>query len=82
MLFADILPPAAIDEMIDQRLAEIRENLERIEARAKLDVTNSGEAFVDGFAAAVQRAMADYIEEHRHRLVASSLMPAERAVAE
>jgi PadR family transcriptional regulator AphA len=82
MLFADILPPAAIDEMIDQRVAEIRESLDRIEARDRFAMTSPGEAFVNGFAAAVQRAMADYIEENRHQLVASALLTPQRAVAE
>lgn len=82
MLFADILPPAEIDEMIDQRLAEIRDTLERIAARERQGATGPGEDFVNGFAAAVQRAMAEYIEDNRHQLVASALMTPQRAVAE
>jgi len=81
MLFADILPPSVINSMIDARMEEIQGSLTRIEARAAGGFDSAGEAFVNGFAATVQRAMADYIEEHRHQLVAAALAPS-RAVAE
>jgi PadR family transcriptional regulator AphA len=81
MLFADILPPAVVEQMIDSRLQEIEANLARIDARAASGLENTGEAFLNGFAATVQRAMADYIEENRYQLVGSSLIP-QRAVAE
>ena len=42
---------------------------------------STGDAFLNGFAAAVQHAMADYIEDNRYQLVGSSLVP-QRAVAE
>ena len=41
----------------------------------------ASEAFINGYALAIYRAMADYIEENRYHLVGASLMP-ERAVAE
>lgn len=81
MLFADILPPSVTEYMIDARLEEIQSTLARIEARNEDGFENAGTAFVNGFAAAVQRAMADYIEEHRYELVAAALVP-QRAVAE
>lgn len=81
MLFADILPPSVINSMIDARMEEIQASLTRIEARADGGFESAGEAFVNGFAATVQRAMADYIEENRHQLVAAALTPP-RAVAE
>jgi PadR family transcriptional regulator AphA len=82
MLFADILPPAEVDVMIDARLAEIRKTLARIEARPGTGDDNPGQAFVSGFAAAIQRAIADYIEENRYQLVGSALIAPRRAVAE
>jgi len=81
MLFADILPPSVINSMIDARMEEIHASLSRIEARANGGFDSAGEAFVNGFAASVQRAMADYIEDNRHQLVAAALAPS-RAVAE
>lgn len=81
MLFADILPPSVINSMIDARMDEIRTSLARIEARAVGGLDSVGETFVNGFAAAVQQAMADYIEENRHQLIAAALTP-QRAVAE
>ena len=81
MLFADILPPSVINSMIDARMGEIQASLTRIEARTNGGFESAGEAFVNGFAATVQRAMADYIEDNRHQLVAAALVPS-RAVAE
>ena len=81
MLFADILPPSVINSMVDARMGEIQASLTRIEARANGGFESAGEAFVNGFAATVQRAMADYIEDNRHQLVAAALVPS-RAVAE
>ncbi|MBS28501.1 MAG: PadR family transcriptional regulator [Alphaproteobacteria bacterium] len=74
MLFADILPPSAVEYMIDARLEEIQNNLSRIEARSLDDFESAGDAFVNGFAAAVQKAMANYIEEHRYELVGAALV--------
>lgn len=81
MMFADILPPSVVEQMIDTRLLEIETNLARIQARTQSGEESTGEAFLNGFAAAVQHAMAEYIEENRYQLVASSLIP-NRAVAE
>lgn len=81
MLFADILPPSIINSMIDARMDEVQASLERLEFRASAGFESVGEEFVNGFAATVQRAMATYIEDNRHRLVATALAPS-RAVAE
>jgi len=81
MLFAEILAPAVVEQMIDSRLQEIEANLARSDARAASGFENTGEAFLNGFAATVQRAMADYIKKNRYQLVGSSLLP-KRAVAE
>jgi hypothetical protein len=67
--------------MLDARLREIDTTIARMDARAQNGFENVGEEFLNGFAATVQRAMADYIEENRYQLVASSLVP-QRAVAE
>ncbi|MBT4907503.1 MAG: PadR family transcriptional regulator [Rhodospirillaceae bacterium] len=81
MLFADILPPSIINSMIDARMEEIQTSLTRLGASASGGFESVGEEFVNGFAATVQRAMAAYIEDNRHQLVAAALAPS-RAVAE
>jgi PadR family transcriptional regulator AphA len=81
MLFADILPPSVVKQMLNERLSEISEVLNRTEARAQAGFESTGEAFLNGFAAAVQRAMADYIEDNRYQLEGASLIQP-RAVAE
>lgn len=81
MLFADILPPSTINAMIDARMEDIHASLARLDARASDGFESVGEEFVNGFAATVQRAMATYIDENRHQLVAAALAPS-RAVAE
>jgi len=81
MLFADILPPSVVEQMIDERLKEIEGVIARTDASAETGFESAGEAFLNGFAAAVQKAMADYLEENRYQLVGSSLVP-QRAVAE
>ncbi len=81
MLFADILPPSVVEQMIDSRLGDIESNIERMENRAAGGFDTAGEAFLNGFAIAVQRAMAEYIDDNRYQLVGSALVP-QRAVAE
>ena len=81
MLFADILPPSAVEMMIDSRLGDIESNIARMEDRAEDGFDTVGEAFLNGFAIAVQRAMAAYIDDNRYQLVGSALVP-QRAVAE
>lgn len=81
MLFADLLSPAAVEQMIDTRVEEIEHNLARLQERAASGFDSAGEAFLNGFATTVQRAMAQYIEDNRYQIVGSALVP-QRAVAE
>ncbi|MBO6782899.1 MAG: PadR family transcriptional regulator [Alphaproteobacteria bacterium] len=81
MLFADILPPSVVEQMIDSRLGDLQQNIDRMEQRAERGFDTAGEAFLNGFAVAVHQAMAAYIEDNRYQLVGSSLVP-QRAVAE
>lgn len=71
MLFADILPPSVVEQMIDTKLREIEATLARIDTSADAGFESPGEAFVGGYAAAIQRAMANYIADNRHQLVGS-----------
>ena len=81
MMFAQLLSPSALEGMIDERMAVLNSALERLEKCADEGFDHASEAFINGYALAIYRAMAGYIEEHRYQLVGESLLP-ERAVAE
>jgi len=79
--FAQYLPPARVDHLIDQRIAWYREALERMESCACNNTVPAGPAFVRGMGIAVYRAAAEYLETHREELIAeisdSNLLVAE-----
>lgn len=81
MLFAHLLTPRALEDMIDARLTHLRAEIERIDNAIKAGDQDPGQAFVSGYGLAIYRAMADYIEEHRYELVGASLVD-NAAVAE
>lgn len=81
MMFAQLLSPSALEDMIDERMGVLNSSIARLEQRADEGFEYASEAFINGYALVVYRAMAGYIEDHRHQLVGASLLP-ERAVAE
>jgi DNA-binding PadR family transcriptional regulator len=81
MMFAHLLSPSALEAMIDERMAVLTAAIAGLEQRANSGFAAASETFIDGYALAIYRAMADYIEENRHQLVGASLLP-ERAMAE
>ena len=81
MMFAHLLSPSALEDMIDERMAVLNSAIERLEKCGDDDFANASETFINGYALAIYRAMAGYIEEHRYQLVSASLLP-ERAIAE
>ena len=56
-------------------------SIERLEQCADDGVANASEDFINGYALAIYRAMAGYIEENRYQLVGASFLR-QRAVAE
>ena len=68
--FAQYLPPARVDQLIDQRIAWYREALARMEACSCAPGAAPGADFVRGMGIAVYRAAADYLETHRESLIA------------
>lgn len=68
--FAQYLPPARVDELIDARIAWYREMLERMEACGCAPGLAPGANFVRGMGIAVYRAAAEYLESHREQLLA------------
>ena len=81
MMFAHLLSPSALEDMIEERMAVLNSAIERLENYADDGLTHASEDFINGYALAIYRAMAAYIDEHRYPLVGVSLLP-ERAVAE
>jgi len=74
--FAQFLPPAHVERLIDQRIAWYRDCLERMESCACSGSIPAGPAFVRGMGIAVYRAAADYLETHRAELIAEIAEPA------
>ncbi len=81
MMFAQLLSPSALEAMIDERMAVLTAAIARLEQCETDGFDYASEAFINGYALAIYRAMADYIEENRYQLVGASFLP-ERAVAE
>jgi DNA-binding PadR family transcriptional regulator len=81
MLFAHLLSPRTLEQMIDDRLDRLNKEIARIEACMESGTHDPGQAFVSGYGLAIYRAMATYIDEHRYELVGASLL-GKAAVAE
>jgi hypothetical protein len=69
--FAQYLPPARVEQLINARIAWYREMLARMEGCARGSEIPPGAQFVRGMGIAVYRAAAEYLETHRDRLIAS-----------
>jgi len=67
--FAQYLPPARVEQLINARIAWYREMLTRMEGCTSEDP--AGARFVRGIGIAVYRAAADYLESHRDELLAA-----------
>ena len=81
MLFAHLLSPRTLEEMIDNRLSYLKTEIAHIEACMAGGGQDPGQTFVSGYGLAIYRAMAAYIEENGHELVGASLL-GNAAVAE
>jgi DNA-binding PadR family transcriptional regulator len=81
MMFAHLLSPSALEYMIDERMEVLTTAIARMEQNSDEGFENASEAFINGYALAIYRAMAEYVEDNRYKLVGASLLP-ERAVAE
>lgn len=79
--FAQFLPAARVDQLIEQRIAWYREALARMENCARTASASPGGAFVRGMGIAVYRAAAEYLETHREELLAE-IEDSARLVAE
>jgi len=66
LFFAELLPPDRLAELIDQRIAWYRENLERME---QCNLESPGHSFVHGMGQAIYRAAAEYLERNRDQVL-------------
>ncbi len=71
VLFADLLPPAHLDNLLNDRIELYRSFIDKIEARQ--GERSPGQEFVNGLGLTVYQAALNYIEEHGPWLVTQSL---------
>lgn len=72
LCFAHLMPPERINEVLDQRLADIECNealLDDLYANGVDENWTSGQRFVLGFGRAITECARQYIEQNRHTLV-------------
>jgi hypothetical protein len=80
--FAELMDPARLNALLDDRLAQLRETMNHIaQIESSWDeATPGGARFVAGFGALLARVAADYIENNRHMLApAASASPPPRS---
>lgn len=70
--FGELMPARDVDRLIENRIALLRGKLADMRTCAE-EVASGGPAFTLGYGIAVYEAAADYLETHRHELVAASL---------
>ena len=73
MLYATLLPPRHIEELIDDRIARYQRTIAHMETGGAGE-TSAGEQFVHGFGLAVYKAALAYIEDNRHVVEGASLL--------
>jgi len=78
MLFAHLLPARDVDQMVTDRISQLRRELEDCERSLKTDLA-PGERFVVMYGAAVYKASIDFLEENRHEALRVALMAERRA---
>jgi len=71
LYFAELLPPERIEQLLADRLSDLRVTLEHIDSieKARAGEHHAGAEFVAGFGAAVSKAAAEYLREHGPTLV-------------
>jgi DNA-binding PadR family transcriptional regulator len=70
--FGEMLPAGRIDRLLEERLADLRRHLAELERRDD-ELLPPGQKFTLGLAKAIYSAQVEYVETHRHSLVAAAL---------
>ncbi len=74
LYFAELLPPERIEQLLAERIRDLRNTLEHIDdiEKARAGENHAGAEFVAGFGAAISKAAADYLDEYGQALVEGS----------
>jgi len=68
-LFADLLPPGHMHELIDNQIVWLKQQAEHMsEGIRDCDSSSAGAQFVSGFGQASTKAIIEYLEKHRRSL--------------
>lgn len=78
MLFAHLLPARDIDQLVSDRIAHLRSQLEECDHSLRAELS-PGERFVCQYGATVYKASIDFLEENRHELLRVALMADRKA---
>jgi len=78
MMFADLLPPRTVAQIIDARIAEHQETLGYLRRLGEGSLDH-GQAFVLGYGIALYEAKLKYLEENRHLVEGDALLAQVRA---
>lgn len=78
MFFADYLSPSEVEKLIDTRVKELTEKVERMEQchtphEHEQNQPTQGALFVHGFGLALYRAALSYLESEKHKAIAAAL---------
>lgn len=73
MLFAGLLPPRFLNQVIDDNLAMWMERIAQIEACCAA-AESPGRRFVAAYGLAVYKAIVDYVEQNRHLVEGEALL--------
>lgn len=79
LFFAELLPAAHLQRLIDSRIAWYDQALTRMHDRQQPPADGSGAAFVQGFGMAVYGAARDYLVANREWLLNAATRPTETA---
>jgi len=71
-LFAGMLSGQRVTELVDNQLANCREDLSRIEEALASDTDDQSKRFVLGYGLAVMKASIEYLEQHRQDIEAAA----------
>jgi DNA-binding PadR family transcriptional regulator len=63
MLFADLLPPDRVGQMLDDYIGQVEKKFANLEEQS--EPQSAGEAFVNGFGRAVYTAILEFLRTHR-----------------
>ncbi|MCP4330017.1 MAG: PadR family transcriptional regulator [Alphaproteobacteria bacterium] len=69
LFFADLLPSRHVERVVDDRIAEIKAQVARMESNDCGKTGDPCRQFVHGYGLALYRAIATYMEENKHILI-------------